>query len=138
MTQLKILLLGNGIYLDLLSILPTLFLPFLLGSILIYPGQKFNLYFSFSLFLYGIFRFSDSYIAFRFIEDSNTQQNIYSISFILLSGTMIFANYLIDDRIHWLTKFNFLLTLLLSFIKLFLPHALTFSFYIMLYQIQDC
>lgn len=102
---------------------------FYLVLFLIYPGQKFNLYFSFSLFLYGIFRFSDSYIAFRFIEDSNTQQNIYSISFILLSGTMIFfANYLIDDRIHWLTKFNFLLTLLLSFIKLFLPHALTFFF----------
>ena len=91
---------------------------FYLVLFLIYPGQKFNLYFSFSLFLYGIFRFSDSYIAFRFIEDSNTQQNIYSISFILLSGTMIFfANYLIDDRIHWLTKFNFLLTLLLSFIS---------------------
>ena len=96
---------------------------------LIYPAQKFNLYFSFSLLLYGIFRFSDSYIAFRFIDDSNTQQNIYSISFILLSGTMIFfANYLIDDKIHWLTKFNFLLTLLLSFIKLFIPHALTFFF----------
>ena len=96
---------------------------------LIYPAQKFNLYFSFSLLLYGIFRFSDSYIAFRFIDDSNTQQNIYSISFILLSGTMIFfSNYLIDDKIHWLTKFNFLLTLLLSFIKLFLPHALTFFF----------
>ena len=102
---------------------------FYLVLFLIYPAQKFNLYFSFSLFLYGIFRFSDSYIAFRFIEDSNTQQNIYSISFILLSGTMIFfTNYLIDDRIHWLTKLNFLLTLLLSFIKLFLPHALTFFF----------
>jgi signal transduction histidine kinase len=95
----------------------------------LYPKQTFSLFFSLGLFLYGFYRFTDSHLSFSLIGDSSLQQNLFSISYLLLSGAMLFfINYLFDEKAHYLTKLNFLLICLLVIIKLFLPHAYTFPF----------
>ena len=63
------------------------------------------------------------------IEDSSLQQSIFSILYITLTSVILFFfNYMIDEKLHWLSKLNFLLCLVLSIIKLSLPHSYTYPF----------
>lgn len=96
---------------------------------ILHPEQKFNLWFSFGLLLYGLYRFFDSHLVFLLIENSKIQQNLFSMLYLSLSGVMIFFyNYMIDDKAHWISKLTLFLCLALSTIKLYLPHAYTFPF----------
>ena len=94
-----------------------------------YNRQKMYLFLSFGVFCYGMNRFLDSSLAFQLIEDSSVQQNLYSVTYLLLSGFMLlFFNYLVEEKAHFIVKLNFFFSLFFSVMKFFLPHAYTFPF----------